>query len=200
MPASRSLRTSRTAAARSSDPPMQPDAGAPRAGRDQADADQGDARARAGRTCPRWWTGSAAAHRGSPPGRSPSTSSSAETAGMSSGGSRCGSARSTTGQARARPPATARRSTTMLDSSIARVIGPTPPGLGETQPATSHTSSATSPAILPSTRDDADVEHRGARLDHVAAVTMPGHAGRGHHDVGVCARGRRGRGCRCGTG
>ena len=42
---------------------------------------------------------------------------------------------------------------TMFDSSIARVIGPTPPGLGETQPATSQTSSATSPAILPSTRE-----------------------------------------------
>ena len=41
----------------------------------------------------------------------------------------------------------------MLDSSIARVIGPTPPGLGETQPATSQTSSATSPASLPSTRE-----------------------------------------------
>ena len=41
---------------------------------------------------------------------------------------------------------------TMLVSSIARVIGPTPPGLGLTQPATSATSGATSPAILPSTR------------------------------------------------
>src|SRR4029079_629194 len=40
---------------------------------------------------------------------------------------------------------------TMLVSSIARVIGPTPPGFGETHPATSQTSSATSPAILPST-------------------------------------------------
>ena len=44
-------------------------------------------------------------------------------------------------------------SPTTLDSSIARVIGPTPPGLGETQPATSHTSAATSPASLPSTRE-----------------------------------------------
>src|SRR3954454_5102299 len=41
---------------------------------------------------------------------------------------------------------------TTFCSSIARVIGPTPPGLGATCPATSTTSSATSPAILPSTR------------------------------------------------
>ena len=41
----------------------------------------------------------------------------------------------------------------MLDSSIARVIGPTPPGFGDTQPATSYTSGATSPAIRPSTRE-----------------------------------------------
>src|SRR3954471_13036855 len=41
---------------------------------------------------------------------------------------------------------------TTLASSIARVIGPTPPGLGATWPATSTTSRATSPAILPSTR------------------------------------------------
>src|SRR3712207_164380 len=41
---------------------------------------------------------------------------------------------------------------TTFCSSIARVIGPTPPGLGATCPATSRTSSATSPAILPSTR------------------------------------------------
>src|SRR5690606_32132821 len=42
---------------------------------------------------------------------------------------------------------------TRLESSIARVIGPTPPGFGETQPAVSQTSSARSPAILPSTRE-----------------------------------------------
>src|SRR3954471_21554211 len=41
---------------------------------------------------------------------------------------------------------------TTLTSSSARVIGPTPPGLGATKPATSSTSRATSPAILPSTR------------------------------------------------
>src|SRR3954454_15968880 len=41
---------------------------------------------------------------------------------------------------------------TTFCSSIARVIGPTPPGLGATKPATSTTSRATSPAILPSTR------------------------------------------------
>ena len=72
----------------------------------------------------------------------------------------------------------------MLVSSIARVIGPTPLGFGETQPATSHTSGATSPAILPSTRGDADVEHRGAGLDHVGGDDA-GHAGGRHDDVGV---------------
>src|SRR3954454_25117874 len=41
---------------------------------------------------------------------------------------------------------------TTLASSMARVIGPTPPGLGATYPATFRTSEATSPAILPSTR------------------------------------------------
>src|SRR3954454_12446932 len=41
---------------------------------------------------------------------------------------------------------------TTLASSIARVIGPTPPGLGATWPATFRTSRATSPAIAPSTR------------------------------------------------
>src|SRR5215218_656935 len=41
---------------------------------------------------------------------------------------------------------------TTFCSSIARVIGPTPPGFGATKPATSTTSSATSPAIFPSTR------------------------------------------------
>src|SRR3954447_5416062 len=40
---------------------------------------------------------------------------------------------------------------TTFCSSIARVIGPTPPGLGATWPATSTTSGATSPAIFPST-------------------------------------------------
>ena len=52
----------------------------------------------------------------------------------SQGGRRCSAARTT------------------FCSSIARVIGPTPPGLGATCPATSTTSAATSPAILPSTR------------------------------------------------
>src|SRR4051794_12166974 len=50
----------------------------------------------------------------------------------------------------ARPARSAARTT--FCSSIARVIGPTPPGLGATWPATSTTSSATSPAIFPSTR------------------------------------------------
>src|SRR3954452_10612818 len=41
---------------------------------------------------------------------------------------------------------------TTFCSSMARVIAPTPPGLGATYPATSTTSGATSPAILPLTR------------------------------------------------
>src|SRR5690606_6457585 len=42
---------------------------------------------------------------------------------------------------------------TTLDTSIALVIGPTPPGLGDRKPATSSTPGATSPASLPSTRE-----------------------------------------------
>ena len=95
------------------------------------------------------------------------------------------------------PPA--RRSRRCCVSSMARVIGPTPPGFGETQPATSATSSATSPAILPVHARDADVEHGRAGLDHVAADDAR-HAGRGDDDVGRRARGRPGPGCRCGTG
>src|SRR5690606_7553271 len=51
-------------------------------------------------------------------------------------------------------PARSARSaaSTTLTSSMARVIGPTPPGFGEIHPATSATSAATSPAILPSRR------------------------------------------------
>src|SRR5919201_4734270 len=37
-------------------------------------------------------------------------------------------------------------------TSMARVIGPTPPGFGVSQPATSATAGSTSPASLPSTR------------------------------------------------
>src|SRR5699024_1293622 len=39
---------------------------------------------------------------------------------------------------------------TTLASSIARVIGPTPPGFGETHPATSAAAGSTSPRIFPS--------------------------------------------------
>ena len=61
----------------------------------------------------------------------------------------------------------------MLDSSIARVIGPTPPGLGETQPATSQTSAATSPAILPSTRETPTSSTAAPGLT-MSPVMMPG--------------------------
>ena len=74
------------------------------------------------------------------------------------------------GRSRAAP---ARPSSTMLDSSIARVIGPTPPGFGETQPATSHTSSATSPAILPSTRETPTSSTAAPGLT-MSPVMMPG--------------------------
>ena len=61
-----------------------------------------------------------------------------------------------------RRPATRRATrsaaSTTLESSIARVIGPTPPGLGLTKPATSQTSGATSPATT-----DLPVARRRAR-------------------------------------
>ena len=61
----------------------------------------------------------------------------------------------------------------MLESSIARVIGPTPPGLGETQPATSQTSAATSPASLPSTRETPTSSTAAPGLT-MSPVMMPG--------------------------
>jgi hypothetical protein len=61
----------------------------------------------------------------------------------------------------------------MLDSSIARVIGPTPPGFGDTHPATSYTSLATSPAILPSTRDTPTSSTAAPGLT-ISPVTIPG--------------------------
>ena len=73
------------------------------------------------------------------------------------------------------------RSTTFA-SSMALVIGPTPPGLGATKPATSKTSAATSPAILPSRLLTPDIENRGARLHHVGG-DQSRHAGRGDNDV-----------------
>ena len=62
---------------------------------------------------------------------------------------------------------------TTLDSSIARVIGPTPPGLGETQPATSYTECATSPASLPSTRETPTSRTAAPGLT-ISPVMMPG--------------------------
>ena len=71
----------------------------------------------------------------------------------------------------------------MLDSSIARVIGPTPPGFGETQ--AGHVVHVLRDVAreLAVHAGHADVEHRGAGLDHVAGDDAR-HAGRGHHDVG----------------
>ena len=69
-----------------------------------------------------------------------------------------------------RPAASARSAlSTTLSSSIARVIGPTPPGIGATKPATSRTSGrdvADQAGLGPG---DADVEHGGARAHHVGA-------------------------------
>src|SRR5690606_20071715 len=68
------------------------------------------------------------------------------------------------GHARARSAA----STTLL-RSIARVMGPTPPGLGETQPATSRTPGSTSP-----TTRDLPVSGSVARDTPTSTTTAPG--------------------------
>src|SRR5690606_35041015 len=62
---------------------------------------------------------------------------------------------------------------TTLARSMARVMGPTPPGLGATQPATSRTSAATSPASLPSTRDTPTSRTAAPGLT-MSAVMRPG--------------------------
>src|SRR5690606_38664601 len=68
------------------------------------------------------------------------------------------------GHARARSAV----STTLL-RSIARVMGPTPPGLGETQPATSRTTGSTSP-----TTRDLPVAGSVARETPTSTTTAPG--------------------------
>ena len=73
---------------------------------------------------------------------------------------------------------------TTLSSSIARVIGPTPPGTGATYPATSRTSGATSPTSPPEVRVMPTSTHRGARPDQVRG-DQAGHAGRRHDHVGA---------------
>ena len=78
---------------------------------------------------------------------------------------------------------------------MARVIGPTPPGIGASQPATSATSAATSPTSrgrfegvegfeveVPVRPGDADVDHRRAGLDHIRGE-QPGPSRGHHHDV-----------------
>ena len=55
----------------------------------------------------------------------------------------------------------------MLLSSIAIVIGPTPPGTGVRKPATSATDGSTSPTHSVLGAIDSDVDHGRARLDHV---------------------------------
>jgi hypothetical protein len=71
------------------------------------------------------------------------------------------------------------------------VIGPTPPGTGVIAPATSLADSkSTSPHSLPASGPsceaiDADVDHGGARLDHVAGDRSFALADRRHQDVGA---------------
>ena len=64
----------------------------------------------------------------------------------------------------------------MLRSSIATVIGPTPPGTGVIRPARSAAAGSTSPTIPLSVRVDADVHDGGAFLD-VGGADEPAAAG-----------------------
>ena len=66
---------------------------------------------------------------------------------------------------------------------MARVIGPTPPGTGATQEATSWTLASRSPAKPGLGPGDADVHADRSGLDHVAG-DQPGPPGRGDDDVG----------------
>ena len=74
----------------------------------------------------------------------------------------------------------------VFSSSIAMVIGPTPPGTGVIQPARSlAAANSTSPLSLPSgRRRDADIEHDRAGLDPVTA-NQSGLADRNRQDVGL---------------
>ena len=139
-------------------------------------------RARAGRTRRRSSRGT---RRGCGPSRRPAVGEPLGELGDASGGAIA------VGHGRASDDS-ARRSSTMLVSSIARVIGPTPRGSGETQPATSQTSACDVAGDLAVDARDADVEHGRAGLDHVGGDDA-GHAGGGDDDVGAAARGRRGR-------
>ena len=72
---------------------------------------------------------------------------------------------------------------TTFCSSIARVIGPTPPGFGATCPATPSDVEGDVAGDLAVDPADADVEDGGARLDHVGG-DQARDAGGGDHDVG----------------
>ena len=80
--------------------------------------------------------------------------------------------------------AAASAASTTLDSNIALVIGPTPPGLGAQNPATSATSGATSPTMRPLTRLTPTSSTAAPGLT-MSAVISHGHPGRGDHDVGL---------------
>ncbi len=69
-------------------------------------------------------------------------------------------------------------------SSIARVIGPTPPGIGAMWPATSKTSRRDVADESCLGARCADVQHGRAGLDHVGGDET-GHAGSGDDDVGA---------------
>ena len=75
----------------------------------------------------------------------------------------------------------------MLESSIAIVIGPTPPGTGVIAPATWRTDSkSTSPDQHRLGAVGAHVDHHGARPT-ISAVTSAGRPDRGHQHVGLAA-------------
>jgi hypothetical protein len=69
---------------------------------------------------------------------------------------------------------------------MARVIGPTPPGTGVIQPATSRTAVEVDVAaqLAGVVAVHADVDHHGAGLDHVGRHDLALAHG-GHHDVGL---------------
>ena len=77
---------------------------------------------------------------------------------------------------------------TVLTKSMARVMGPTPPMRGDSQPATSATSSATSDTSFLPSKLTPGGDHRRAGLDHVGGDHRR-RPGRGHQDVGLAGQG-----------
>ena len=101
-------------------------------------------------------------------------------------------------QAAARATRCSARSTTLL-SSMARVIGPIPPGIGATQPATSRTLGSRSPTQPGVGTGDADVDADRARFDHVSGdESWPPRCR--NDDVSLSSVPGQSRRSRCGTG